>query len=85
MPDEKLDLTMEVDSLVHKSRLILNNIVTQWISEEAKIRVRVNGMEYSGTISGFDGARMLLLDDLETPTIIHLNSGVAVVGPPDKR
>jgi hypothetical protein len=63
------------------TEVIINTSITSWCSGEEKARVRINGQEYTGRMLGFDGERLLLVDDLNVPTIIYLKSGIAITGP----
>lgn len=61
--------------------VVIDTSVAAWSMNQARVRIRAGGQEYSGRLAGFDGNRLLLLDDLDVPTIIHLSSGVVITGP----
>ena len=68
-------------AMMAHTKVIMDTSMSAWSAHEQKVRVRVNGVEHSGTMTGFDGERLLLVDDLRVPTLIYLNSGVAIIGP----
>jgi hypothetical protein len=70
-------------SMMAHTKVIIDSSLSGWSSITEKIRVRVQGTEYAGKVCGFDGERLLLLDDLDVPTIIYLKSGIAIIGPKD--
>ena len=64
--------------------IAIDTSLSCWAGDREQIRIRVQGTEHTGKFSGFDGERMLLVDDLGVPILIYLKSGVVIIGPKDE-
>lgn len=63
-----------------QTKVIVDTAIASWASTESKVRIRAGAVEYVGRLMGFDGSRLFLVDYMDNPTVIYLNSGVAITG-----